>query len=118
GIGGNGDRFGAYSGRVAQPGDFNRLAGTSAGGHYAAGTREHAQVQAVERVAVAAVGTFANLNDIAAIVGRHDRTHGVLPQQRGVVASRQFEPLVVKNGQVGVEEGQTEPQPFEFGGNA
>ena len=71
-------------------------------------------MQPVLARAVAAVGALADLDDVLAVGGDHDRTPAVLRRERRVVAGRQLEPLGVEDRDVRVEERDAEPHPLDF----
>ena len=72
-------------------------------------------MQPVETRAVARVGALADLDDVLAILGRDDRREPVAPDEGGVVADAQLEPLGVQDRHVRVELADPQPEPLDLG---
>ncbi len=88
---------------VADPAHGQRLAGLAAGRHDRRRPAGNCRRAADRGTAVAGIGTFADLDDVLAVLGRDDRGEAVPPDERRVVADAELEPLGVQDRHVGVE---------------
>ena len=77
--------------------------------------RERADVQAVVRVSIPPVGTFADLDVILAVGRRDDRGGRVLLQEGRIVGGDELEPLRIENGDIRVEHCDAEPHALDLG---
>ena len=99
---------------IAEKGDGHLLARLAPGGVDGRGTREPADVEAVAGTAVAAIGGFADLHQVAAILGGEHREDAVLERGRRVIGDGELKPLGVDDRDVRIEPVAAKPQSLDL----
>ena len=99
---------------IADPSNTQLLPKLAPGGDGGRRPGEVADVQPVEAIRIACVCSLASENEVGSILGSDHRDKPILPDQGGIVARPQLEPLRVQDRHIRVEQREAEPDSLDL----
>ena len=102
------------AGGVAHEGELQRISWSHPGRVDCGGAGKLAHVESILAGTRSLVGGLADQHRVGAIFRHHDRSRTVAEEKGGIVAGRQFEAVLVENGDIRIKENSSKPHAFHF----